>query len=104
MRKLISWKIFYDDETTFSSNDGKPEQAPKDGVQVIVSLYDNNTFNITEGQDYYYWSGDSWAYGGLPTLEKWVRKELPNLKFSRFTSNKVYQKALKEALDHGRIV
>jgi hypothetical protein len=97
--KVTKWKIFYDDGTTFSSSDGEAKEAPMDGVQVIVEWFDNGTIKVTEGMEYYWWTGDCWAFGRLNDLERWLRALLPELKFGRFTKNAVHQAAIKEA--HG---
>lgn len=31
----LGWRIWYDDDSTFSSRDGSPDDAPDDGVQAI---------------------------------------------------------------------
>ena len=95
MRTIIFWKIFYDDETTFSSDDGKPEIAPLDGIVVILERYDNKTFNIIFGHEFYFWNGDCWSYGGLASLERWLRKILPLVKYGRFTKNEIYKNLFK---------
>jgi hypothetical protein len=33
---LTDWVIYYDDGTSFSSDDGDPSRAPKEGVQVVA--------------------------------------------------------------------
>ena len=97
MKVLTKWTVWYDDGATHSSADGTPESAPLDGVQAITEHFENGTSEIHEGHDYYYWTGDCWAYGNLASLERWLRRELPNLKFGRFTSNAVHLKAVEEA-------
>jgi hypothetical protein len=52
---LPDWIIYYDDGRSFTSDDGPPEQAPKDGVQV-VALKDIAVGKILwHGYDYYCW-------------------------------------------------
>jgi len=95
--KVIEWKIFYDDGTTHHSSESSASEAKQDGIQVIVEWYDNNTYKIHEGYNYYWWTGDCWAYGGLNDLERWLRVLCPDVKFGRFTKNAVHQAALTEA-------
>lgn len=90
--KVVGWKIYYDDGTEFSSEEVEPEEAPLDGIQGILEFRDNNTAHPYEGFDYYYWTGDSWAAGYLNDLERWLRRELPRLKYGRFCRNAVFLK------------
>lgn len=96
MLESTKWKIFYDDGSSLSSDNVSPEDAPKDGVQVIVEQKANNTIMCHQGQEYYYWTGENWVSGGLASLERWLRKELPNLKYGRWTSDTVWRKVLEE--------
>lgn len=88
----MKWTIYYDDETTFSNEDGLPEAAPPDGIQGIVEFRDNGTAHPFEGFDYYFWAGDCWAAGYLNDLERWLKRELPCLKYGRFCKNAVFLK------------
>lgn len=91
------WCIFYDDGSTFSSKDGPAEMAPLDGVQAIVEWLSNGSPQIHEGCEFYFWTGDCWAYGAQSSLERWLRKELPKVKYGRFTSNAVHKAAVRAA-------
>lgn len=57
---MIEWKIFYDDGSTFSSEDGEPHEAPRTGVQAIPQLNDDEGRHVLFGADYYYWEGGKW--------------------------------------------
>lgn len=90
------WKIWYDDGTKFSSNDGSPEQAPQDGIQAIVERKENGNVGVYEGHEYYWWTGDCWAHGGLNSLERWLRAICPGVKFGRFTENAIHKAIMEE--------
>ncbi len=94
---MTRWRIYYDDGSTFSFEDGPAEDAPLDGVQVIVERFENGNVQIHEGCDYYYWTGDCWAYGAINDLERWLRGVFPKLKYGRFTRNDVHKRAVREA-------
>lgn len=94
---VIRWSIYLDDGSVFLSDDMTPENVPQDGIQVIVEWFDNGTVQIHEGSDYYWWTGDCWAYGGLNSLERWLRAMCPQVKFGRFTRNTVHNAAVAEA-------
>lgn len=65
------WKIYYDDNTTFSSEDGSPFDAPRTGVQVIAYEDQLGRYWLMSQADYYYyepgrpewgwWHADMWA-------------------------------------------
>lgn len=92
----MNWRIYYDDGSTFSSEDGLPEEAPLDGIQGIAQEKDNGVKEFHEGFEYYYWMDDCWAHGRINSLERWLRKVLPALKYGRFTSNKIHKKAMED--------
>ena len=59
---MTSWRIYYGDGSTFSSNDGHPEHAPATGVIVIAQrnpLPNENPY-IQHMADYYVWLGSHW--------------------------------------------
>lgn len=98
----MRWKIWYDDGTTFSSDDGPAEIAPMDGVQAVVQWQDNGNVDVLEGHEYYWWTGDCWAHGRLNSLERWLRVMCPRLKFGRFTRNEIHRRIMEE-VDGGRV-
>ena len=89
------WRIWYDDGTTFDSSQGPVEEAPADGV---IAVADARKARPRSGQDYYFWLGDSWAAGNQADLEKWLRRELPALKFGRWAPNAVYDETVARAV------
>jgi hypothetical protein len=50
-----SWVIYYNDESTFSNEDGKPEDAPKTGVLAVCHFTVDNRRQIEASKDFYYW-------------------------------------------------
>ncbi len=101
MTTVERWRIYYDDGTTFSSEDGAANGAPTDGIQGIVEWRTNGTVQVHEGADYYYWSGDCWAVGWLHDLERWLRRDFPQLKYGRFVADKVFLK-IRQDIEDGR--
>jgi hypothetical protein len=62
MNSNVDWRIYYADETTFSSIDGKPHEAPATGIIAIVQknpIPDENPY-IQHMTDYYVWLGNTW--------------------------------------------
>ena len=55
----MSWKIWYDDETSYASWDGLPEDAPAEGVQMIAEKRAGRTLLHNMGE-VYIWDGVGW--------------------------------------------
>lgn len=62
----MRWCIFYDDGSTFSNEEGNPEDAPVFGVQVIVQDWCQPP-QVIHKTDFYWWRPDDerWAAGDI---------------------------------------
>lgn len=98
MQAVKGWRIWYDDETTFSSEDGSPEDAPVDGVLIIIEYFDDGTKRITQGMDYLYWNGEGWQGGNQADLDRWLRRDFPRVKLGRWTTDTIYRQVESEAM------
>lgn len=56
------WKIYYEDGSTFSSEDGDVFDAPRTGVEIIVHE-DSGGFSLMSQSSYYYWEPDRSDWG-----------------------------------------
>ena len=74
------WRIFYDDGSTFDSNQGSPEQAPALGFICAVGYDESGARYIMHGWDHYCWDQET---------SQWWGCDLPGL-FDRLIRNKVY--------------
>ena len=97
MAACVRWKIWYDDGSTYASEDGPVADAPSDGVIVIVEKKRDRTVSIHADTDYYFWNGENWVSGHIEGLEKWLRAVFPDLKYGRWTKDGIYKAALEEA-------
>lgn len=61
---MIDWRIYYDDGSTFSSEDGSPEDAPAFGAVVIVFPDEEVGRVIMHGWDWYYWVPEDGTWWG----------------------------------------
>ena len=103
MTELVGWKIFYDDREPFSSENGTPEEAPLDGVQVIIQRWSNGVVEKLHSNDYYFWvNGKHWIDGSHVSMLTWMRKAVPCLKYGRFTDNEHF-KEIKERAFHDNL-
>lgn len=57
---MTDWIIFYGDGKTFSSDDGLPESAPRENVQVIAVSDIMCGRRLLFWQDYYCWYKGEW--------------------------------------------
>ena len=98
MPSHTDWKIWYDDRSTFSSRNWMPDHVPIDGVQAILQWLPNDNYEIIPPADYYWWLGDRWASGGVPGLERMLRKQEPSrvILFGRWASSELYEKIMAE--------
>ena len=55
MSQHLEWRIYYDDRSTFSSDDGYPKDAPAFGVVVIPMPDPDTGRGIVNGDDWYCW-------------------------------------------------
>lgn len=99
-RDKMSFKIYYDHDPVFSSADGLPEDAPIDGVQVIMDYQATGGRIIHQGMDYYWWLGETWASGMMRDLELYLRTrpEKPIILFGRWMNTSGYRKIVEQAM------
>lgn len=98
------WKIWYDDGTTFSNEEGNPEDAPIDGVQAILQWLPLGNYNIIPSSDYYWWVWDRWVGGNINGLERFLRKRdqiIPIIIYGRWTHTNMFHQVQREV--HGEI-
>jgi len=93
----VGWAVYYLGGV-FTSEDGPPEVAPLDGVQVIID--ETSGREIVQGHDYYIWVG-KWAGGSQADLERWIRAGYvkPGLvKFGLIIPDPEYREIVGEAM------
>ena len=56
----VKWKIYYGDDTTFSSDDGEPNDAPAHNVQCIVVVDQKVGRMILRDGDFYFHRNGEW--------------------------------------------
>lgn len=96
------WRIYYDNEITYSSGDGAAEDAPVDGVQMIIEWQDDkpDTKIVHMGMDYYLRVGDTWASCNQHDLERHLRIRPPKahvILFGRWMDTNKYHLIRKQA-------
>lgn len=100
MPRLVGWKLYFDDGSVFSSLNGRWEDAPADGIQVLVEFYEDGTKKLHLERDYYILD-EGKAYG-TNNLNPWLRKKR-EVKFGRWSADDKFKglvaKAKRESID-----
>lgn len=65
---MSEWIVWYDDGSSFSSEEGGPEDAPRFGVICIAVRSAEHGRIIWVGHDYYWWTEEGWASGDAEGL------------------------------------
>ena len=80
------WRIYYDDGSMFTSEDGAWEQAPTDGVLFVTQKIGDRIVTLTGGDHYLMIDGEVIRPDDIGLmLRKW------GVKFGRWTSNKQHE-------------
>lgn len=103
----MRWRVYYDDGSTYSDEDGPVALTPALGVQVIVKRdtadpIDNVGRRVLDRADFYWWSDqqDEW-YGG-DSFGLWDYLQRPGWKkvlFGRSIPTERFTEIRKRALD-----
>lgn len=73
---MVEWIVFYDDDSTFSSEDGPPGKAPRDGVQCIAVSDISCGHYVLAEQNWYCWhfEDDCWNPHDESGMHQYLRK------------------------------
>lgn len=96
---MIQWRIYYDDETTFDSTQGTPEEAPSFGILCVTMRDDEHGRLILNGWDWYYFDGVSWWGADVHGLLDRLLHNLPTraVKIGRMAPSEVWRKTYARA-------
>ena len=101
----MSWRIYYEDGSTFDALDGDPEDAPGHGVLCIVQPCEAFGRQVVSGWDFYYYRSSSvtpwWGGDLIGTIDQFVRhpRESRALKMGSMADTPDYQRIRKAAID-----
>ncbi|HSH00477.1 MAG TPA: hypothetical protein VLB27_10525 [candidate division Zixibacteria bacterium] len=62
---MPAWRIYYDDGSTFSDEDGGPEAAPSEGFVCAVGYDERGQRYIMHGWDFYQWDDEGKQWWGM---------------------------------------
>ena len=101
----MTWRIYYDNGTTFDNTQGEPQDAPTIGV-ICIKHFIENEWRIQAFTDYYIWElGQEWWGADAPGFWQYMFK--PGLKVVKFGTNipdEPFQKIVaraREDTEHG---
>jgi hypothetical protein len=95
---MLQWRIYYGDGSTFSSEDGEPQNAPCRNVICIVEANDDLGRYIVHRRDYYWWS-EAWYGGDIFGLFDYLSDAgYKVVKFGRTLPNAAYRAIYHEAV------
>lgn len=97
------FKIWYGDGSTYTDQDGRPEDAPKVNVQFIAVEDDMHGMGLCRNSDFYVWDfyDGMWGWQGVDRWGFQDYMEQPGLKlvlFGRTLGNVEYSEMLSKAL------
>jgi hypothetical protein len=95
---LRTFAIYYDNGSTFDSEDGPFESAPSDGVICIVRK-DGDRTEFVSGGDYYVRFEEDGSIVATSDIGPLLRQLAPWLKFGRFTSHRNQERIMNRARD-----
>jgi hypothetical protein len=92
------WRIWYDNGSSFSDEDGPPELAPGRGVICIVQDAERTGRVKLSGADYYIWKEGQWFRADLFGLWDYlVEPGHKKVVFGRTVARHLYNQILRQA-------
>ena len=67
----MRWRIYYDDGSVFTDQDGSPWDAPRTGVQAIAQPNDRVGWYILHSADAYYFEASREGWSKADEYTKW---------------------------------
>lgn len=103
---MVEWKIWYYNGSTYSSDDGPPENAPRDGVEVVVvksAAYGRIIWCRYEG---YTWQNGAWvAHNNREGIQQYERLFPNPIVLNGFAmSDEQFLAIYHEALDDADVI
>ncbi|MHC4240156.1 MAG: hypothetical protein ACYSUC_10445 [Planctomycetota bacterium] len=71
---MPKWRIYYDDGTTYSDEDGPVENVPGLGVQTIIKPDNKVGREILSHQDFYWYEKGQWLAGDVWGLWDYLQR------------------------------
>lgn len=101
---MIRWRLYYGDGTTFSNQDGTPDEAPGCNVMCAASYDGDNRRKMAGSADYYVFEADMSPDGrwlGVDLFGLWDYLARPGwkaVKFGRMIGDEQYRRVMAHAV------
>lgn len=95
---MPDWRVYYDDGSTYDSDDGPWSDAPADGIICVVRR-DGERTEFVSGGDYYVRFAEDGSIIATEDIGPLLRRLAPWLKFGRFTSHRNQARIMDRAKD-----
>lgn len=99
----MEWRLYYEDGSTFDSDEGDPFDAPRTGVQVLVLFDEGGHPHLISQADYYYFEPErcalGWWFADFPgMIDHLHRAARPLVLFGRMMQDSQFTEIEKRAL------
>jgi hypothetical protein len=97
---MIRWRVYYGDGTTFSDQDGLPEDAPTTNVMCCAWYDEDNRRRLAHAADYYWFEDGRWYGSDLFGLWDYLaRPGLKIVKFGRMIGDLQFREVMSTAMN-----
>lgn len=96
----MRWAIFYGDGSTFTDEDGNPDEAPSLNIQAIAFEDPLTGHTVASGKDFYWFDNNRWIGGDVFGLWDYLQRT-GAVKFGRTISDSEYGRILERACAEG---
>ena len=96
----MRWRLYYGDGSTFSNEDGVPDQAPSTNVMCVAWYDDDNRRRLAHSADYYWYDEGRWVGSDLFGLWDYLARTGPKtVKFGRMMGDEAYRRVMSHAMN-----
>lgn len=97
---MPSWRVYYEDGSTFSSDDGPPERAPPFGFICAIGYDETGGRYIMHGWDHYCWDVAAQQWWGMDLcglIDRLARNVVTAYKQGRTVTKTRFQEIMQAA-------
>ena len=94
---VLDWRVYYGDGTTYSSQDGEPEDAPPGNVMCVVWYDEDNRRKIAHNAYAYVWDGFWYGADDAGYWQYMLEPGVKIVKFGRMNKDGKFRKIMSRA-------
>lgn len=101
----MDWIIYYGDQSDFTSDAGRPDEAPPVNVQIIAQVSYQEGRVLLSGHDFYWWEPLllQWSGGDVFGMYDLLMRHPGVIKFARSMRTPDFQKLFERAVADPRL-